>query len=231
MFSIAIIEDELPQLDLLKSMTSDWANSQNINFCINCFANAESFLFAYEDTSFDLLLIDIQMEGMTGMELAKKLRQEGDKSEIVFVTAIKDYVFEGYDVNALHYLVKPIKHEQLYSVLDKALGKVEKENNYILIKNKKVAVDDIYYIESRNHYLHYFLENDSISINITIAEAMENLSRTFVRCHRSYIVNIIHATHITKTDVVMDNGKKIPLSRNRVSGVKSAFIGHYKGET
>jgi DNA-binding LytR/AlgR family response regulator len=230
MLSIAIIEDEQPQSDLLKSIASDWANSKSINFSIKCFANAESFLFAYEDVLFDLLLIDIQMDGISGIELAKKLRQKGDKSEIVFITAIRDYVFEGYDVNALHYLVKPIEQSQIYDVLDKALSIKGKEEQYILIKYKKVASNDIYYLESRNHYLYYCLIDDSTSVNISITKAMENLPGTFVQCHRSYIVNLAHTSRITKTDVVMDNGKQIPLSRNRISEVKNAFINYYKGE-
>lgn len=120
MITVAVIEDEQAQAEIIKNRILGWSRIRGIGCTSVCFDSSESFLFAYEDKKkFDILFIDIQLNGISGINLARKLRQRGDTSVMIFITAIRDYVFEGYDVDALHYLVKPF---EVYSKFDTLVG-------------------------------------------------------------------------------------------------------------
>ena len=117
---IAIIEDEQLHSDLLISYIKKWADIRKIsskNIIINNYENAEQFLFDYDDEkSFDVLFVDIQMSGMNGMDMAKKVREKDKNVSLVFTTGITDYIQEGYEVEAMHYLIKPLKEEKVYEI-------------------------------------------------------------------------------------------------------------------
>ncbi|MDE6710036.1 MAG: LytTR family DNA-binding domain-containing protein, partial [Oscillospiraceae bacterium] len=114
MITIAICDDDNSQINALKKMLTEW----NSNTIISEYNSAEQFLFNYPDVSCDLLLLDIEMGDMNGMELAKKLRAKGDMLPIIFITGFSQYIGDGYDVEALHYLMKPVDKKKLFQVLD-----------------------------------------------------------------------------------------------------------------
>ena len=109
MLNIAVCDDELIEIEYLTSLTQEWAKSTKTAVNISGFASAEAFLFRYEeDKNFDILLLDIQMKAMDGIELAEKIRESNSSVQIVFITGFPDYISRGYDVSALHYLIKPV---------------------------------------------------------------------------------------------------------------------------
>ena len=118
---IAICDDEKKQIEYITSLVSKWSTSNAHSCEIRTFASAESFLFEYEDDkAYDILLLDIEMGNMNGVELAKNIRRSNDTVQIIFITGFPDFIAEGYDVSALHYLVKPVSVDKLRAVLDKA---------------------------------------------------------------------------------------------------------------
>ena len=120
-YNFAICDDEIPQQDSLKRMVLEWAGARRFTARIACFPSAEAFLFHYEeDKSFDILLLDIEMAGINGVQLASAVRKDNKEVQIVFVTGYMDYIADGYDVEALHYLLKPVTEGTLYAVLDRA---------------------------------------------------------------------------------------------------------------
>ena len=121
--------DDVPaDIDYIKSMVEKWAKARDISVQIETFPSAESFLFRYaEDKDFDVLLLDIEMAAMDGVTMAKKVRRENETVQIVFITGYSDYIAEGYEVEALHYLMKPVHEEKLFQVLDRAMEKLEKK--------------------------------------------------------------------------------------------------------
>jgi DNA-binding LytR/AlgR family response regulator len=115
---IAICDDEHRQTEYIKMLVSAWADENNIKISVDMFESAESFKAAWsEEQTFDILLLDIEMGGQNGIELAREIRRSDAKLIIIFITGFTDYMPEGYDVSALHYLVKPVKEDKLFPSL------------------------------------------------------------------------------------------------------------------
>ena len=227
---IGICEDNKTQAEFLQELAYEWSQEQKTACEISLFKSAESFLFSKEDKRpFDLLLLDIEMEQMSGIDLAKKLREQNDEVIIIFITAIKDYVFEGYDVNAMNYLLKPVKKDKLYECLNTALHSMGTSKNHIIINDTKIPADSIMYAEAQAHYISIFTHEDEFTVKKPITAFFDELGQGFIFCHRSYIVNLGAVKQIKKEEVVLDNGKAIPVSRSKYKEVNEAFIAHYKG--
>lgn len=151
-FKIAICDDEQNQIDYMASIAASWSAHAGHNCEIRTFASAEAFLFEYEeDKAFDILLLDIEMENMNGIELAKRIRKDHNRAEIIFITSHFGFVWEGYKVDALHYLTKPLSVEKLTQVLSKAADKLSVEPPSVVIscdgETLKLYESDILYNE------------------------------------------------------------------------------------
>ena len=144
-YKIAVCDDAQADRDYIRTLAARWASDRGISVQVQDFASAERFLFHYaEESDFDILLLDIEMDGMDGVTMAKRLRQDNDTLQIIFVTGYTDYIAEGYEVAALHYLVKPLKEEKLFSVLDRAAENWEAIRNYLdLLDEDLTTVDTV----------------------------------------------------------------------------------------
>ena len=232
--NICICDDEKSQTDLLHMLVKKWANENNKTIAVSVFHNAESFLFHYEDDkSQDILLLDIQMDALSGVDLAKLLRKENGFVQIIFITALPEFIAEGYEVSALHYLIKPVKEDKLFGVLDKAAERLKKSEETLLVHTSdetiKILLSDIIFIESFAHYIHIQTKKGKLETRTNIGEMERLLGDAFIRCHRSYIAGLRHISRITKTEVIFDNRNKIPLSRRLYTDVNLAFITYHKG--
>jgi DNA-binding LytR/AlgR family response regulator len=232
---IAICDDEYQQTEYIKMLVNKWADENNIKAAINMFGSAENFKSAIsENKMFDILLLDIQMDGQNGVELAKELRNADNKLIIIFITAVPDYINEGYDVFALHYLMKPVNEVKLYEVLDRAVKSITKNLTVLFLpidgEHTRILIGDIIYIESFAHFSEVITINNKFKVKMNISELEQKLNEKFVRCHRSYIAGLKYVDKITKTDVIFDNGKQIPLSRRLYNEVNKALIKYFTGE-
>lgn len=233
--NIAICEDEKVQVDLLEKYVNSWAQMNNIKINIEKFYTGDAFQFHWsENKKFHIILLDIEMPGINGVELAKNIREEDERINIIFITALTDYIGEGYDVSAINYLIKPIKEEKLYECLDRAMEKVPEEDNWILIEEEgkviRIKEKDILYIEAFSHSIEVNTIEKKYrtrkNIGVMEKELDENL---FVRCHRSYIVSLLHIKTISREEIELDNGERIPLSRRRYKEVNMKFIKYFRG--
>ncbi len=234
MLNIAICDDESIEIEYLTSLTQQWADMTNTAVRISDFSSAEAFLFKYEeDKSFDILLLDIQMNAMDGFELAEKIRESNNGVQIVFITGFTDYMARGYDVAALNYLLKPVKKEKFFDVMSKAKEKQNKVEKFALfwVDNESIRINlnDIVYIEAFGHSSSVVCKNGEYKVKSPISDIEKMLDKSFVHCHRSYIANIRHISRITKTDIVFDNEESIPVSRRMYNDVNCSFIRYYKG--
>ena len=126
MLSLMICEDEPAQTAFLAELAQRWADRRRLPVQILSYPSAESFLFSYsEDPAGDILLLDIQLDGMDGVSLAKKIREGNQRIQIIFITGLPDFMGEGYEVDALHYLLKPVREEKLFQVLDRAADRLQ----------------------------------------------------------------------------------------------------------
>ena len=231
---IAICDDEKNETEYLAHLTSLWAASFKIGAEISVYDSAEAFLFAYNgDNSFDILLLDIQMKQIDGVTLAKRLRADGFDMQIVFVTGLPDFIAEGYEVSALHYLMKPVGEDKLFAVLDKAVRLLEKADEMLLVDTDegrtRLPIRDVLYVEAFAHKTTICTINGELAARAPIGELESALGSEFFRVHRSYLVGLRHIRQITKDTVLMDDGRGIPLSRRRYDEVNRAFIEYYRG--
>jgi len=234
MLNITICDDEKAEVEYLSTLVTEWAQTGSIGIAVISFNSAEEFLFSYEtEKALDILLLDIQMKQLDGIALAKQLRASGGQMQIIFITGFPDFIAEGYEVSALHYLIKPIKKEKLFELLDKALDFSRKTDDSIIIDTSdgkvRVYQKDILYTEAFAHKTTIQTINGSIDARLYISTLEEMLGDGFCFTHRSYLVGIKHIKQITKTEITMDNGKRIPLSRRRYEAVNRAFINYHKG--
>jgi len=228
---IAVIEDIQSHGDLLVSYIKKWSEKNKTNPILRRFETAESFLFQWEEEAdFDVLFVDIQMSGMNGMEMAKKIRKKDKNIVIIFTTGLSDYIEEGYEVEAMHYLIKPVSEEKLNTCLDRA-AKKRKPEKYILVHTKeeilKINTEQVYYAEAMGHGCRLRLEKKEklIEIKESISQIEQILDKTeFIKCHRSYICRIRGIFRIDKASVYFDDGSSIPVSRRMYEQVNQAFI-------
>ncbi len=233
---IAICDDEEVQRQLLTKYFQEWAKEQRLLLDTVSFCDAESFLFQWEDDKdFDLLVLDIEMGELSGMELAIKLREEGEEVPILFITGYESYMAQGYEVAALHYLLKPIQKEKLFAVLQRLYKKQRTEEKVLFQTeegNVSVLPSDIWIIEASGHQCVLTTASNRYVLKHSISDVRRVLEheKAIVMTHRSYLVNLKHVSSIVKGELVMDNGMRIPVSRGSAKAVNEAFIKCYARE-
>lgn len=231
MINIAICDDERAEIAYLTALIRKWGAERGIAMRLSGYESAESFLFAVEDEkSVDILLLDIQMKEMDGVALARLLRLNDETVQIIFITGYPDFIAEGYDVSALHYLMKPVKEDKLIEVLEKAISRLRKTPRIITFPKTggdiKINADDIIYAEVLSHTVSLHLEKGKEEFQVRISDMEGLLGDGFFKCHRSYIVSMKYVRRVTKTAMVLHDGHEIPLSRNLYDDANQAFINY-----
>jgi DNA-binding LytR/AlgR family response regulator len=226
---IAICDDEQAQTQYLSALVKKWATLHGNQVRIETFNSAEAFQFSWcEDRSYDLLLLDIKMPGKNGMELAIAIRQRDGHLALLFITGFPDFLAEGYDVDALNYLIKPIDEEKFFAVLDKAAARVCTSPRSILLPvaggNLRIPAEEILYAEAFSHTIELYSTRQSCTVKVSMNELEALLGEGFFRCHRSYIVNVKHLRRVSRTVLLLDTGKEIPLSRKLYDEANQVFI-------
>lgn len=229
MYTIAICDDINEDAQYLASVIQSWALEQKVSVNVETFPSAESFLFRYgEKKDFDILLLDVEMKKISGIQLAKQIRTIDHRAEIIFTTSHFELAGEGYEVDALHYLVKPIVETKLKEVLSKATQKLSVEPPSLIIncngETVKLFETDIQYIESFLHYIVIHTQSTEYKLKENLSALEEKLSSDFYRTHRSYLVSLKHIQKISRTAVWLDCGAEIPLARGKYDDVNRAFI-------
>lgn len=229
MIRIAICEDEKEIQLLLEDCIDNILKNINKEYEIQKYSSGEELL---EDNfkEIDILLLDIQMGQVNGMDTARKIRKVDNKMEIIFITSLIDYVQEGYEVRAYRYLLKPIELEELKKHVLTCIKEIEKnKNNYILIKNKsntyKIYLNDIKYIEVQKKNISIHTIHKRIDIRYSLEKVEKDLnSDKFVKCHKSFIVNLCFIENLKSNSLILENGEEVPISRYRYKDVKLSFL-------
>ena len=236
--TICYCEDESAQAKAFAIKIDQWAKNKNIEVHADLFESAEEYLFKAEQNAYDVIFLDISMRGQNGMELARQIREKEKDVILVFVTSDASYVFDGYEVGAYRYLMKPLDEEKLWEILDYARTQKEvEEENYILVKKDsqsvRVNLKDIIYIEAQKHYVNLCMENkESINIKTAFTELLQETqekSDTIFLTHRSYAVNIEKVVRIGRTECVLSDSSVIPVSQSFYKEVNEAFIKYHLG--
>jgi len=229
MINFVICDDERAEIIYLSMLVRRWAKERDIDMCISDYESAESFLFTYEDNkaAADILLLDIRMSGMDGVSLAKKIRGTNREIQIIFITGYMEYIADGYDVEALHYLLKPVTNEKLTATLDRAVEKLARNERVLYIshagENTRIPLYEIRYLEVWQNYVTIHADIN-YTVKKTLGELEKDLDDNFFRTGRSYIVNLRYIRKIAKTWIYLMDGTVIPLSRRLYEALNRAVI-------
>lgn len=227
-YKIAICDDEASVIEYVSSVVTDWETQSGHTAILRTFSSAENFLFAYEDENdYDILLLDVEMGQMDGVNLAKTIRKKNETVQIVFITGYSEYISEGYEVAALHYLMKPVKPEKLFEVLNRATEKLEKNERMLTLSLSgevvRIPLHEITYIDVNGNYITLHGKED-FTIKKTLGEIQKELDDRFFKVGRSCIVNLNTVQRITKTDCYLSNGSILPLPRGAYEPLNRAII-------
>ena len=235
-YSFAICENEPIQVEWLQSLLEEYAEARGYMICISTWESAEAFLFHYaEDKNVDLILLDIEMNELSGMEMARQLRQKNDQIGILFITGMTEYIGEGYSVEAVDYLIKPIKKEKLFQVLDRSLEKIAASPAYILIEQNdeqlKIPLEDILIIEVEGRELNIKTDERLIQMKQPLKEFMQLVdSEQFVQPYRNIVVNCSRIKRVKKGELIMDDNSIVPVSRRNQKEIVAAFVDYFRKE-
>lgn len=223
----AIVENESFHVENLKKLMQRWTLEHQTIIDIESYQNGEDFLDSSFET-FDLVFLDIQMEGIDGMVTAHKLRDKGFHGQIVFLTAYSEYVFEGYDVQALNYLMKPVPYKKIAKCIDYVASKLN-DDHYNFREHdvvKQIAYSKIIYFTSASHYTHIITTEGTFFQREGLQSVFSHLPSRFVFCHRTVVVNMEHVAKLKGRDLVLSNKKTVPISRTYLKGIRSALLSY-----
>lgn len=252
---IAYCEDETAQAEYVSDMIKNWGARKNAACDVDLYGSAEEFLFEMDEAelfAYDLILLDISMQGMNGFSLAEKIRSTDKKVRLAFITSDADYVFRGYEVEAFRYLMKPVTQGKLDELLDSVSAQVgEDMAEYVILEvsgqNRKIDKSDILYVEVDGHYTTIHCEKEEFTVKesfkdvLTLlnadsnaggaddtdgADKTESRVNIFYRCYRSAAVNIDKVTRIGRELCRLKGGQELAVSRGMYEELNRAFIRH-----
>ena len=229
-YRVAIVDDSVTDARFVESILTDWAGEKQTAIQAEVFSSAESFMFRYaEDKEWDILLLDIEMGAMDGVTMAKKVRAHNEAVQIVFITGYSDYIAEGYEVAALHYLMKPVNREKLMTVLDRALEKRKQEERCLNLELSgemvRLPFYEIRYLDVRQNYVTVHAKGD-YTVKRSLNDFEKELDHRFHRVGRSMILNLKYIQRVTKSEVRLSDGTVLPLPRGAYEPLNRAIIAH-----
>lgn len=229
-YRVAIVDDSKTDAEFVKGILNSWADLRQANIQAEVFPSAEAFLFQYaEDKDWDILLLDIEMGAMDGVTMAKRVRQDNEAVQIVFITGYSDYIAEGYEVAALHYLMKPVNREKLLTVLDRAMEKRKQEERCLNLEAYgemvRIPFYEIRYLDVHQNYVTVHAKAD-YTVKRTLGDFEKELDDRFCRVGRAMILNLKYIQRVTKTEVRLSDGTVLPLPRGAYEPLNRAIIQH-----
>ena len=229
---IAICDDEKHMSDHIRAMASDFFRKKNREIQLRTFSSGEELL-SY-DGQIDILFLDIQMKGMDGIETARKLRDSKFRGFLIFITVLKEMVFQSFEVQAYDYLVKPVEEKQFEKTMERLYTSMQNASEDSLLVQKGyegriIREEEIIFCEIIDRKIYLNLASGEV---VDYYERIENLETKlgshFFRCHRSYLINLKHLKGYKNGTAYMDNGKEVPVSRLRSKEFSSVVLQYMK---
>ena len=224
--NIAIIEDEDSFASDLIEKIEFWSKTNNIEIEITWYNSLRELKDTKVICSTDAFFLDISLGQDNGVDFAKTLRTSGYNGIIIFLTSYKEYVFEGYEVHALAYLLKPVSTDKLSKCLQTISD--ELKSQYYILKSRnnltQIPFKDILYISSSNHSIEIYINDHVYTQAIGLSEILKHLPLNFQRCHRTLIVNMHNVTKIEEQFITLSNGLQLPIGKKHLADIRTAFL-------
>lgn len=234
MIHIAICDDSKQERQILTSLFKRYQELHATPLQIHIFQNGFSLLDAIDQGKrFDITILDILMPGENGIEIARNIRASGTDTEIIFLTSSPEYAVDSYEVKAQNYLLKPVTEEKFFASIDSILAELDEKDtaSFIIYTTEKqysrIRVSSLVYGEVTHRTITLHLADQTmISAIMTFTEFLDILKAypDFIYPHRSYAVNMHYIQYVTKSDIILTDGQKIPLSRNNYTKISEQFL-------
>ena len=232
MLSIAVCDDEIIECAHMAEKIRGTLDEMKVPCFVRQFNSGKKLLQSGE--SFDIIFLDIMMDGLDGMKTAERLRQKDFCRLLVFVSSSREYVFDAYDVEAFQYLVKPVDCEKLKRVLQKAVKKIEAVSSDFILVNRerqkqKIFLQDILYFEIRGRLIDIHKTGGVSDYYGKISVLEEELrEKGFFRCHKSYLLHLKYVKGYNRQEAILENGETIPVSKRRYEEFCKALLYYMK---
>ena len=234
MIHIAICDDSKQERQILAALFKRYQELHATPLQIHIFQNGFSLLDAIDQgKQFDITILDILMPGENGIEIARNIRASGTDTEIIFLTSSPEYAVDSYEVKAQNYLLKPVTEEKIFASIDSILAELDEKDtaSFIIYTTEKqysrIRVSSLVYGEVTHRTITLHLADQTmISAVMTFTEFQDILKAypDFIYPHRSYAVNMNYIQYVTKSDIILTDGQKIPLSRNNYTKISEQFL-------
>ena len=229
-FTIAVCDDEEYYRERIKDLIEKHLTQREVSVKIDLFKNGKDFCkreINYQ--KYDVIFLDINMKGKSGMEIARDIRNKNRFVEIVFITVMWEYVFAGYDIKAFRYIMKKDMEDVLQDCLDALIRERKYKNQQMKFKftdgMRVINLDELLYIESKLHKLYFEMVNEYLYLYEKIDVMEKVLSEyAFVRTHQSFLVNVQHIVKISNYRIYLTNGTQVPVTKARYQEVKEKFL-------
>ncbi len=227
---VAICDDSAADTQYVSDLLESWAARHQLAVQVGRFCGGEPFLFHYAgDKLWDILLLDIEMGHMDGVAVAKAVRRDNAAVQIVFITGYSDYISEGYEVAALHYLMKPVNRDKLFAVLDRALEKIQQNERCINLElggeMVRIPFYEVRYLDVRQNYVTVHAKAN-FTVKRSLGDFEKELDQRFARVGRSMILNLKYIQRVTKSEARLTDGTVLPLPRGAYEPLNRAIICH-----
>ena len=236
MLRIAICDDDKDFLKKTEEMIERWEERPKNTF-IETFCDGNELINSHKISPFDIILLDIVMPTVNGIETAREIRKADKRTKIVFLTSSAEFAVESYTVKANNYLLKPVSEKALFISLNEFSQEMNKNRQSITVKSMytvhKLIVDEIVYIEAQNKHIVFFMADGTKIETMEPLHACEEKlekNKEFFKCHRSYIVNINYIDMYTSKELKMHLGCSIPISRSCQKAFETAYFAVLFGE-
>ena len=228
---IAVCDDRQEELELLSELLRQWQEERNTVVRFRVFSNAAELLDAAAKEAFTLYLLDVKMPGTNGLSAAREIRALDDTADIVFFSTSPGFAYESYSVHALDYLLKPIRAELLYPILNRALLREQKPEEGLTLKCGttliRVLFSQLTYVEVNGKHLYFNMNDGSVHEvygTMSVYEPLLLGRPEFKRVHRSYIVNLLQVAELSPAGIRTFSGKSLPVSRLQYQQLQKDYI-------
>ncbi|MEG0630089.1 MAG: LytTR family DNA-binding domain-containing protein [Christensenellaceae bacterium] len=231
-FTVAIVEDQLSDQQVLSQYLEQYRTHHQISIQIQIFSSGEDFLKNFTNGAFDIVFLDIYMNGMDGMKVAKSLREIDEDCILIFSTTSENHAVQSYRVRAFDYLLKPYTYQQFFEVLTLCSAVLQKKAHYIEVKAGrimlKILLKDIIYVDYYNHYIQIHTPNRIIKTYMPFADFSKMLSAypQFLCCYRNCIVNMDEVNEIHEKDFCMKNNEMVPIAGANKTEIKQCYANY-----
>ena len=229
---IAVVEDSVDDLNNCLSLLDRYSKEKKLTFDIQTFASGDAFLMRFK-SQYDFIILDINLSAMNGIDVARKIREKDEEVVIMFATNLAKYATNGYEVDAIDFVLKPLSYASFYLRLERVMKRLGKKNDaFVVIPNEggfnKIGTNDIMYVEVISHDIIFHLAGDKeITTTGTLKKYEEQLKKYwFIRCNSCYFCYLVNAhkiKRVEKLDIQLTNDEIIAISHPKKKGFMESF--------